>query len=207
VQKTLAWFGWREPTQLFRGGSALDTKDLGALEVWLMDTKGRASRLTSDRGYQTPVFAPDGRRLAAIHAGKIRILQVRARPSDKDRDLSVGTSPRYLLGWTDKGIAVLTDESSIVAVDPETGERKTVAEAVTDPELDALVTASRTCGAATVMQSYLPGFAYAVAARYDVGVRFAATSRTKMLTDKSSRRINAQPAFSADCKRIAFISK
>jgi Tol biopolymer transport system component len=207
VQNALAWFGWGKPTQLFRGGGALDTRDLDALEIWLMDTKGRAVRLTSDRGYQTPVFAPDGRRLAAIYAGKIRILQVSGRPSDKDRDLSVGTSPRYLLGWTDKGIAVFTSESSIVAVDPEAGGRKIVVEAVTDPELDELVTVSRTCGSATVMQSYLPGFAYAVAARYDVGVRFAATNRTKMLTDKSSRRISAQPAFSADCKRIAFVSK
>lgn len=207
LNRVLAWFGFAPPKEVFRG-TPTATRQLGGLDVWVMKANGtRAERLTDDHGYHTPVFSPDGGELAVVHGERsVRVMRLSPKPVIVHSWI-LDDPPVGLVGWTEKGIGVLTGAGTVLALDPKRGTTTPIVSGLQPAEVDVLWTVSRACGTSLVDHAHQPGIAYSVHERYDVVVRSAELQGGTLITQRSARRFNLEPAFSHDCKRIVFVSK
>jgi hypothetical protein len=190
----LAWFGFGRSTlaaQALRGA-----EDAPPLDVWTMSADGSArQQLTKDGGYRSPVFCPDGR-IVAIHGASLRILggaggETRPAPSGRALD--------GLLACKDGKVWVFAADGALLVVDLTSGETRVMEASVDAGSRAVLRGSTRTCKGRMVAEQYPPGLlGWSEIVVHDE--RGAGPSLTEGLTT----RFNREPAFSADCARIAF---
>jgi hypothetical protein len=184
--------------------------------VWTMARDGSgATRLSSDGGYDWPVFAPDGKRVAALRDDEIVILKAHAKPIIVPFATIRDARPKILLAWTNAGISLLMSDRIVVLVHPEQGVGTEVGAVPGETDAEAvLLRSTRACGKYYTTTSAPPPDSSGRLGRSDIVLytNHAAEGELAMppgvlLTRDSKRTRNLEPALSADCKRIAFVAE
>jgi hypothetical protein len=210
LTRLLQFLGIQRPPALdtFRGSAP--ARVVGESTIWIMKSDGtQPKKLGAPADYRWPVFSPNGKSVAAINKDRIEVIS-EAGVSTPLVLASNSAPPERLVSWTNTGIGFFDASGQVVLVQPSTLDIARGAKASL-AELESAMQAARTCGGASLSEVELVD-PDSGAARFDVIVRKQKklpngnlTWEGKNLTSKLQTRRNAQPAFSADCKRIVYI--
>jgi hypothetical protein len=217
AQEVLQKIGWPRPPDAdsFRSGNEGSPTD-SDLRIWTLPVKGGPARpVSEDAGYSWPVFGPDGKSVAALAPDGLVVIDA----AKKRRVLfeKPATDPPYVvLGWTSRGISLVTLAGRVLLVDATSGIEATV-ERVGASMIGTLIQATRSCENVSVSSSEAPSDPPGRPGRSDVllftkakatahaGSTTVAPYTSKNLTRSLKTTRHTEPALSPDCKQIVFV--
>ncbi|MCP4750647.1 MAG: hypothetical protein GY866_07130 [Proteobacteria bacterium] len=194
LQSILEWFGWGRPSvaSIIHRGSPPQLD----FDVWRMNNDGGdARKITSDGGYRWPTYCNGN-----IYAVRRNVLR-QIDPASTQVEIPIDLGDEQLdsvIGCRKGKVGVLTDAGTVFLFDITSGERETLAENL--QSTSDLLDASRTCDNQTVAVLGHLDLTDVYVRRHDE------RGKGNNLTQSISNPIKFDPAFSEDCKEIAFVA-
>lgn len=201
-ERVLAWLGWGKDAPLITRGSRVGDVD-GLGELWYVDhRRGTPTPAGIAVLLRSPLLAGDGRTVYALTDDNFLAIDL-----DTAKAVSLGSLPSEhqpvrLLRRHDGVVFALSADGCLVGSSGEPGATWQVRTcALSDRQRSELIDRARLCGDVAAGERYETG----PPSRVDIFIRRGRISQR--LTDAPSQRANYDPALTADCSRIYFVSR